>query len=483
MAFKLHDTFGFPLEVTQEIAAERGVAVDVEGFEREMAEQRRRAKAARRAGGTEAAVETYRELVEAHGTTDFTGREENETRAKVLAVVPLADGNVEVMLDRSPFYAESGGQVGDTGAIVGPSGRVEVLDTTYALPGLQRHLARVVEGELPVGQEVIASIDVERRTAIRRNHTATHLLHWALREVLGGHVKQQGSLVGPDYLRFDFSHYDAVSPQEIAAVEDLANAEVLANDQVRHFETTKDEAGRLGAIAFFGDKYGDVVRVLEAGRHSLELCGGTHVRALGDIGPIKIISEGSIGANQRRIVATTGRTTIERFGRQEAELNRAAGLLGVAADELVEGLAKRLDELRDLREEVRVLRRTAAGSGAADLAARAVAGIVVSRSDGMDRATVRDLAIAVRDQPGIRAAVIGGEPEGGGVILVAAVGKDSGLVASDLLTDAARTVQGGGGRAADVAMAGGKDASRLDEALDQVREACGLDPLEPHPAV
>ncbi len=483
VAFKLHDTFGFPLEVTQEIAAERGVEVDVEGFEREMAEQRRRAKAARRAAGTEGAVETYRELVEAHGTTDFTGREENETRAKVLAVVPLADGSVEVMLDRSPFYAESGGQVGDTGVIVGPSGRAEVLDTTYALPGLQRHLARVVEGELAVGQEVIASIDVERRTAIRRNHTATHLLHWALREVLGGHVKQQGSLVGPDYLRFDFSHYDAVSPQEIAAVEDLANAEVLANDQVRHFETTKDEAGRLGAIAFFGDKYGDVVRVLEAGRHSLELCGGTHVRALGDIGPIKIISEGSIGANQRRIMATTGRTTIERFGRQEAELNRAAGLLGVAADELVEGLAKRLDELRDLREEVRVLRRKAAGSGAADLAARAVAGIVVSRSDGMDRATVRDLAIAVRDQPGIRAAVIGGEPEGGGVILVAAVGKDSGLVASDLLTDAARTVQGGGGRAADVAMAGGKDASRLDEALDQVREACGLDPLEPHPAV
>ncbi len=483
VAFKLHDTFGFPLEVTQEIAAERGVAVDVEGFEREMAEQRRRAKAARKAAGTEVGVETYRALVDAHGTTDFTGREDNETRARILAVLPLADGTVEIMLDRSPFYAESGGQVGDTGVIVGPLGRAEVLDTTYALPGLHRHLARVVEGELSVGQEVTASIDVARRTAIRRNHTATHLLHWALREVLGGHVKQQGSLVGPDHLRFDFSHYDAVSPREIAAVEDLANAEVLANDPVRHFETTKDEAGRLGAIAFFGDKYGDVVRVLEAGRHSLELCGGTHVGALGDIGPIKIVSEGSIGANQRRITATTGRTTIERFGRQEAELNRAAGLLGVAPDELVEGLARRLDELRDLREEVRVLRRKAAGSGAADLAARAIDGVLVARSDGMDREAVRDLAIAIRDQPGIRAAVIGGEPDGGGVILVAAVAKDSGLVASDLLTDAARTVQGGGGKAADVAMAGGKDSSRLDEALDQVRVACGLDPVEPRPAV
>ncbi len=495
VAFKLHDTFGFPLEVTQEIAAERGVVVDVEGFEREMDEQRRRAKAARKASGAEIAVEAYRELIEARGPTVFTGREENETRARVLAVFPRADESasgdaasdrVEIVLDRSPFYAESGGQVGDTGSIVGPSGRAEVLDTNYALPGLHRHLARVVEGEISVGQEVIASIDVERRTAIRRNHTATHLLHWALREVLGNHVRQQGSLVGPDYLRFDFSHYDAVSPREIAEVEALANAEVLSNDPVRHFETDKEEAARLGAIAFFGDKYGEVVRVLEAGRHSLELCGGTHVSALGDIGPIKIVSEGSIGANQRRITATTGLTTIERFGRQEAELNRAADLLGVAPDALVEGLRKRLDELGDLRDEVRALRRKAAGSGAAELAARAIEGIVVTRSDGMDRDSVRDLAIAVRDRPGIRAAVIGGEPEGGGVVLVAAVSRDSGLVASDLLVEAARTVQGGGGKAADVAMAGGRDASRLDEALDQVRVACGLDPLasiESHPAI
>lgn len=479
VAFKLHDTFGFPLEVTQEVAAERGIAVDVEGFELEMNEQRRRAKAARKSVSGEIAVEIYREIADAFGATIFTGREENETHARVLEVLPLDDGNVEVILDRTPFYAESGGQVGDTGFLNGKSVQAEVLDTTYALPGLVRHRVKILKGELVVGQEVTASIDQDRRAAIRRNHTATHLLHWALGQVLGDHAKQQGSLVGPDYLRFDFSHYDALSPEEIAEVERLANREVLSNDPVRHFETSKNEALEMGAVAFFGDKYGDTVRVLEAGRHSLELCGGTHVSALGDIGPIKIISEGSIGANQRRIMATTGFTTIERFGRLDAEANQAANLLGVGPDDLIEGIQKRLDELKELKETLRVLKRQLAGSGAGDIAAQAVDGIVVMRSDGMDRETMRELTIAIRDQPGIRAAVLGGEPEGGGAILVAAVSKESGFIASDLLVDAARMVQGGGGKAPDVAMAGGKDPSRLDEALDQIRIVCGIASVEP----
>ena len=479
VAFKLHDTFGFPLEVTQEVAAERGIAVDVEGFELEMNEQRRRAKAARKSVSGEIAVEIYREIADAFGATIFTGREENETHARVLEVLPLDDGNVEVILDRTPFYAESGGQVGDTGFLNGKSVQAEVLDTTYALPGLVRHRVKILKGELVVGQEVTASIDQDRRAAIRRNHTATHLLHWALGQVLGDHAKQQGSLVGPDYLRFDFSHYDALSPEEIAEVERLANREVLSNDPVRHFETSKNEALEMGAVAFFGDKYGDTVRVLEAGRHSLELCGGTHVSALGDIGPIKIISEGSIGANQRRIMATTGFTTIERFGRLDAEANQAANLLGVGPDDLIEGIQKRLDELKELKETLRVLKRQLAGSGAGDIAAQAVDGIVVMRSDGMDRETMRELTIAIRDQPGIRAAVLGGEPEGGGAILVAAVSKESGFIASDLLVDAARMVQGGGGKAPDVAMAGGKDPSRLDEALDQIRIVCGIPSVEP----
>ncbi|MDQ3306009.1 MAG: alanine--tRNA ligase, partial [Actinomycetota bacterium] len=266
VAFKLHDTFGFPLEVTEEVAAERGATVDRAGFDSAMVEQRTRGKESRKGAPAGAAVEAYRELVEQFGTSEFTGRAENETKARVLAVIGSEDGHVEVFLDRTPFYAESGGQVGDTGTITTETGRAEVLDTTYALPGLHRHTARLVEGEIRPGQEALAGIDVDRRQAIRRNHTGTHLLHWALREVLGDHVKQQGSLVGPEYLRFDFSHYAPASPQELATVEDLANAEVLANDRVRHYETTKAQAAEAGAIAFFGDKYGDIVRVLEAGR-------------------------------------------------------------------------------------------------------------------------------------------------------------------------------------------------------------------------
>ena len=364
--------------------------------------------------------------------------------------------------------------MGDTGTISAAGARVEVLDTTYALPGLHRHLARPVEGELREGQEVVAAIDVERRQAIRRNHTGTHLLHWALRQVLGDHVKQQGSLVGPDYLRFDFSHFQAVTPEELAAVEDLANAEVLANDPVRHYETTKAQAAEAGAIAFFGEKYGDIVRVLEAGRHSVELCGGTHVSALGDIGPIRITSESSIGANQRRIFATTGTGTLARARADRHQLDRAAALLAVPPDEVVSGLDRLREELKEAREELKAAQRAAAAAGAGGLAAGAVDGVVVARRDGAGRDELKDLAVAVREQAGIRAVVLGGAPPGGGVALVAAVRPGSGLVASELLAGAARTVGGGGGRAPDLAVAGGRDPGRLDEALEQARAAAGV---------
>ena len=281
-AFALHDTYGFPLELTQEIAGERDVTVDVAGFEAEMTAQRQRAKAARRAGADDANLDAYREVIEQFGTTEFVGYTDDSTEARVLAVVPAAgdDQLCELFLDRTPFYAESGGQIGDHGTISGPTGTVEVLDTTFALPNLRRHTARVVEGELTPGQLVTASIDVARREATRRNHTATHLLHHALREVLGDHVKQAGSLVAPERLRFDFSHYEPVTVEQIEEIERLANSETLANTAVRAFETSKAHAEELGAIAFFGDKYGDVVRVLEAGP-SVELCGGTHVRGDG----------------------------------------------------------------------------------------------------------------------------------------------------------------------------------------------------------
>nr|MDQ6910083.1 DHHA1 domain-containing protein [Actinomycetota bacterium] len=370
-----------------------------------------------------------------------------------------------------PFYAESGGQLGDTGTIATETGAAQVVDTTYALPGLQRHLALVTHGHLTAGQTATAGIDAERREAIRRNHTGTHILHWALREVLGQHVKQAGSLVAPDRLRFDFSHYGPLTPDELAAVEDAANAEVLGNQPVRAYETTQEEALRLGAIAFFGEKYGDVVRVVEAGRRSVELCGGTHVGALGTIGPIKIVSEGSIGSNLRRIEAVTGKGSLQRIREEEQILGRAATLLRVPPPDVPERVEHVLDENRELSERVKALRRRQAADTARSLAMGAADGVIVARVDGASRQDLQDLAVAVRDQPGVRAVVLGSVPDAGGVALVAAVAKDGGLVASDLIAEAARTVGGGGGKSAEIAVAGGRDPSRLDEALDQARRA------------
>ena len=404
--------------------------------------------------------------------TEFVGREHNEVDAPVLAVLDR-DGDTVIVLAQTPFYAESGGQVGDTGSITTGTGRAQVTDTTYGPPGVVFHHASV-DGEIEVGQVAHAAIDVERRDAIRRNHTGTHILHWALREVLGDHVKQQGSLVAPDRLRFDFSHFEPVSAEQIAAIEDLANREILTDAEVRHTEMDKAAAEALGAIAFFGDKYGDRVRVLEAGAHSTELCGGTHVTALGQIGPVKVVSEGSIGSNLRRIEAVTGLGTVDRLRRDEDLLAGAADRLGVAPDELVTGIDKRLEELKALRDEVKALKRQTATGQAGALAASAADGVVVARVDGLDRDGLRDLAVAVRDRDGVRAVVIIGEPDGGGVGLVAAVTPDSGLNAGELIADAAKTVGGGGGKAPDLAVAGGRDPGKIDDALDQARDAAGL---------
>ena len=477
VAFLLHDTYGFPLEVTQEVATERDVEVDLDGFESSMAEQRERAKAGRGDGADAGPVHEYQAVLDQFGPTEFVGREHFEVTARVLAVLEAegTDGATHsVFLDHTPFYAESGGQVGDTGSISTDSGRALVTDTTAVAAGLTRHHVRLEEGELRAGQEATAAIDVERRDAIRRNHTGTHLLHWALRRVLGDHVKQQGSLVAPDRLRFDFSHYEALTPEEVAAIEDVANKEILANASVRHYETSKEHAAELGAIAFFGDKYGDVVRVLEAGPHSIELCGGTHVRATGDIGPLKIISEGSIGSNLRRIEAVTGTGPIERLRREEALLGETAELLGVPTDELVSGVQKRLAELRSLRDEVKALKRQAAGGRADELAAGAVDGKVVARVDDTSRDELRDLAVALRDRPDVSVVVLGGAPEGGGAALVAAVSPDSGFEAGALIAGAAKHIKGGGGKDPALAVAGGKDPGGLDEALGEVRAATGL---------
>jgi alanyl-tRNA synthetase len=463
--FLLHDTYGFPLELTQEIASERDVTVDLDGFNTEMNEQRTRAKAAAKGAVDDATLDQYREVAAQFGTTEFLGYTEDTAEARVLAVLDSnEDGIVEIFLDRTPFYAESGGQVGDTGTITTDTGEAEVLDCTFAIPNLRRHTARIVNGSVSAGQSAQAAIDVDRREKIRRNHTGTHLLHDALRRVLGEHVKQAGSWVGPDRLRFDFSHYEAVTPEQIAEIEAIANAQTLASSSTRTFETTKDEAEALGAIAFFGDKYGDIVRVLEAG-DTIELCGGTHVRSTGDIGMVKVVSEASIGSNLRRIEAFTGAGSVALLQRDETLISNLAGLVGTSPDELAEGVQRKLDEIKSLQTEIKGLRSQLAVGRATELAQIANDGVVVTRVDQLDPGELRELALAVRNQPDVHTVVLAGETPTGGVALIAAVPKDAKSPASLLLKDAAKAVGGGGGGKGDVAQAGGKNPAGIPEAL------------------
>ena len=470
VAFLLHDTYGFPLEVTVEIAAERGVEVDTEGFAAAMSEQQERARSARSVAAADD-VAPFVALLSAAGPTEFTGRAE---LASVGEVLYAADGRV--VLDRTPFYAESGGQIGDTGEMSceATGARARVTDTVYGVDGLHVHIVEPISGELRAGDEVTASVDAGRRAAIRRNHTATHILHWALREILGEHVKQQGSWVGPDRLRFDFSHYEALTRSQIIEVEDLVNSEVLDNASCRHFETTIDRAQQLGAIAFFGEKYGDMVRVLEAGRHSVELCGGTHVRALGDIGSFHITSEASIGANIRRLEAITGHDTLDLLRSQQSLIDEVARSLGVPSAELADGVAKRQSETKALRAEVAELRRRAALGRAPELAAAAVDGVVVARVDDVGRDGLRDLAVSIRELNGVKAVVLGTALDSGGAALAAAATTGGGFHAGDLIAEAKKTIGGGGRSASDLCVAGGRDAGRLDEALDLARAAAGI---------
>ncbi|HTV11197.1 MAG TPA: alanine--tRNA ligase [Acidimicrobiales bacterium] len=472
-AFRLHDTHGFPIDLTREIVATRGGSVDDAGFSEAMRRQREQSREALKgkAEGGQTNSAEYREILEQFGPTKFLGYELVGSEARVLAVLPGQDkGQVEIFLDRTPFYAEAGGQVGDTGTISTGSGRARVINTTAALPGLHRHVAMLEEGTVAPGQEAVASVDALRREAIRRNHTGTHLLHWALREVLGSHVKQHGSLVAPDRLRFDFSHYAQVSRAELDKVEDLVNGEVLADMGVLTEEMPRAEAEAKGAIAFFGEKYGEHVRVVHAGVHSVELCGGTHVERLGMIGPVEVVSESSIGSNLRRIEALTGTATLERLRTNEARLAHVASLLKASPDELGAAIERRLGELRDAQDELRAARQGALAGEAVALAGRAKGGAVTSRRDGLSPESLRELAVAVLSQPGVEAVVLGGVPEDGKVTLVAAVAKGYLVAAPDLVAGPARIVGGGGGgRNPELAMAGGRDAGRLDEALAAAR--------------
>ena len=480
VAFTLHDTHGFPVELTEELARDAGVEVDRRGFDAAMAAQRERARAAAKSSraGDEA---VYRAMLDAEGPTSFVGRgqENYEVPARVLAVLEGdaakdadSDGDgsrlVEIFLDRTPFYAESGGQVGDTGTIVTESGIAEVLDTVLAVPGLVAHRARV-SGEVRAGQDALATIDGERRDAIRRNHTATHLLHASLRAVLGDHVRQQGSLVSPEYLRFDFSHHEAPTREELDEVFTRANTAVLTDIGVETTETSREAAEDMGAIAFFGDKYGSSVRVVRSGSTSLEFCGGTHVDSLGQIGPITLVSEGSIGSNTRRLFAVTGFVSLARAVERERLVQSAAELLRSEPDELLAAIGRLAERQRDGERELARLRQQSSEAEAATLAEAAAAdgGVVVARRDKLEVDDLRSLAQATLRHDGVRAVVLGGSPDGAKAAIVAATGGTPD--ATQLVRTLGKMVGGGGGGSAEVATAGGKDPSHIEAALAEAR--------------
>ncbi len=478
-AFRLYDTYGFPLDITKDRAAERGFVVDEAGFQTAMEFQRQRARAGAKFG-LDQWQETYRTL--GLPETRFLGYETTQASGQVLSItldsaaVPqaVAGDAVEVVLDATPFYGEAGGQVGDVGLLVGPQGRVTVSDTQRALGGAIVHLGQVTEGSLSVGEAVLATVDVERRLDIARNHTATHLLHKALRQVLGEHAQQRGSLVAPDRLRFDFTHLTAVTPEELRQIEEKVNAAIRADLPVMVAQTTYGQAIAHGAMALFGEKYGETVRLVQAGDYSQELCGGTHLERTGQIGFCLLLSESSIGAGLRRVEAVTGRGAAAYVRQRLALLDEAASRLQVTPDEVPGKLTLLLDDQAGARKEIERLQREAAKGQVQALLAqvREVKGVRVlaAQVDATSMEALRETSDWLRDRLGsaviVLGAVVGERPAFVAVVTPDLVAK--GYHAGRIVKEVAAATGGSGGGRPELAQAGGKDSSQLAAALGRV---------------
>jgi alanyl-tRNA synthetase len=477
--FKLYDTFGFPLDLARDIAEERGILLDEEGFESEMAKQRERAQASWKQAAREEVEETYVELAK-RVCSAFAGYDRSSVEAAVVALVRegrevavLEEGQEgEVVLDETPFYAEAGGQVADRGHLVTSSGRASVSDVRRPLEGLIVHRVVVDNGTIVMGERLHAEIDEARRAAIRRNHTATHLLHAALREVIGTHVKQAGSLVAADRLRFDFSHFAALSDRALDDIENLINGKVLEDLEVDSAIVDFEEALRHGAMALFGEKYGDEVRVIKIGDFSMELCGGTHCSRTGQIGLVKLIQERGIASGVRRLEAISGMGSLGLFREEHSTMRLLEEQLSVPREKVMSELERRLEQLRATQKELeqqkrRFLRERLAKS--VDQA-RVVSGIriVAERVEGIRPQEMRELADDLRRTLRSGVVVLGRESGGKASILVA-VTEDlkKRLPAGDVVRELGKIIGGGGGGRPDMAEAGGQDAARLDDALDE----------------
>jgi len=477
--FKLYDTYGFPVDLTRDIAIERGLKLDMVGFDREMEGQRARAQSASKFDTD------YQNVVAIRGRTEFTGYEHQHDRARVTAIYRNLQESVEalaggadekaaaVVLDRTPFYAESGGQVGDTGELVTANARFEVEDTKKHPSGAIVHLGRVTRGKLHVDDVVEAKVDEARRRRIRSNHSATHLLHAALRQVLGTHVAQKGSLVHPDYLRFDFSHPQAVTTEELQLIEDIVNAHIRANHEAETQLMDLAQAKASGAMALFGEKYDEKVRVLRLSNFSIELCGGTHVKRTGDIGLFKIISESGVAAGIRRIEACTG-DGAERWVRElQAQLSDAARLLKTDRMQLIEKVQQLQARAKGLEKELEQARAKLASGGGGGLLDQVeeVDGVRVlaAQMDGADLKALRDAVDHFKNKLA-PAAIVLASVQDGKVSVIAGVTKEltTRLNAGELVNHVAGQIGGKGGGRADMAQAGGNNPANLESALKSV---------------
>nr|MBO2487085.1 alanine--tRNA ligase [Bacillota bacterium] len=479
--FRLYDTYGFPVELTKELAAARGVEVDEAGFQQQMELQRSRARAAREATGYmgKPGVERYAELAREVPPTRFTGYERLEEEAQVLAL--LVDGQpvvearagdqVEIVLDRTPFYAESGGQVPDRGTLTGPGGQVEVEDVQRPVAGVVVHRGRVRSGRIRRDEVVLATVDAHHRWDTARNHTATHLLHQALRDALGQHAHQAGSLVHPEYLRFDFTHFQGLDRGQLRELEEEVNHRILQALPVTTTEMAYEEAIAAGAIALFDEKYGERVRVVAIGEYSKELCGGTHVHSSAQVGPFKIIQEGSVAAGVRRITALTGHGTLKLVTELDEGWDRLARLLGTTRDQVpqqVERLAAQVEELQGKLQKMLDQQATSLADQLLERAERVNgAAVVVASLPGLGKEQLRAMGDRVRERLRSAAVLLGTERDGR-VQLVAMATPDlvaKGFHAGRVVQAAAKEVGGGGGGRPDMAEAGGRQPERLEQAL------------------
>jgi len=479
VSFKLYDTYGLALDEQEEMARERGFEIDRDAFETEMKQQRDRARASWKGADKGAIAPAYQQML-AQGRTKFLGYSQLDATSKAVGLLVKQETvdmlpagiDAEIVLDQTPFYAETGGQVGDHGRLIdADTGEkvATVLDTYPAVPGLTVHKIRTL-ANIAVGDELRAEVAASERFATQRNHTATHLLHAALRQVLGPHVKQAGSVVEPPRLRFDFSHYAAVDPAEIAEIERLVNERILMNTEVTTNVMPLDQAISTGAMALFGEKYGSEVRVVMIPDFSKELCGGTHVRRTGDIGLCKVVSESSIAAGVRRIEAITGENSVRQYQQTSEALHRMSNMLRVGEPELVDQVTRLLEEKRDHERQIGQLKTKIAQSAAKDLESNAKEknGVryLVARTEGLDRQQMRELADALRNKWKSAVVILTGVDDGA-VSIVAAVTKDltGKLQAGKLVGALAQSMGGRGGGRPDMAEGGGKDASQLPQAM------------------